>query len=480
MKSARRYRNVLSRRTLLRGAGTVAIALPFLDAMRATSVYAAPAEPPVRALNVFFGLGFPTPLQAEGFAGPMQPLASLADKLLVIRGINHVRADADGINAHYDGAAGAFTAAKPNGEALAGGPSLDQVIRAGAYPSGLPTGVIPSLLMGTYFRRSRPARYVHSWRPDGSPADMPMETAEALFSRIFGQATPSGSQTPEQLRKLRYEQSVLDSLVGQYQHWTSPASNLGPASRARIADHLEQVREYEQRIFGESSTSCDAPEAPPGSVVPHGAAADPDGEGIDITLDALVGEWRLMAELYAMGVRCDRVRFGSVTFQAAGERIRLTGSYAHDGKTFEFDDKSQRGTGGSSGCSHEWWHDFSESKSNDALRAHAHLMQREVTYFLSLLDDPAHADENGRTILENSLITISTESGDGRHSDSKRELSGVYHVITAANGRFKTGSIVDVDAEGLDLYNTLIAAHGVAGKLGPTDRAVQQITSVLV
>ena len=74
----KKYSKALKRRTFLRGAGTVAIALPFLDAMRTTSLYAAEPEPVARAFNVFFGLGFPTPLQGLGFDGPMEPLSVVA------------------------------------------------------------------------------------------------------------------------------------------------------------------------------------------------------------------------------------------------------------------------------------------------------------------------------------------------------------------------------------------------------------------
>ena len=76
------------------------------------------------------------------------------------------------------------------------------------------------------------------------------------------------------------------------------------------------------------------------------------------------------------------------------------------------------------------------------------MKMREVAYFLQQLDDTTAREANGKTVLENALITISTESGDGRHSDVKRELSGVFHAITGANGRFKTGRILDVRAEG--------------------------------
>ncbi len=180
-----KYKNVLSRRTLLRGAGAVAIALPFLDEMRSTSVYAASPAPPMRAFNVFHGLGVPTPLQTEGFDGPLAPFAALEDTLCIVRGVNHVRCDEAGINAHFDGAAGAFTAEQPNGEALAGGPSMDQVIREHFYPDGLPAGLLAAVLMGTYFRRSRPARYIHSWLGDGSAASLPKEDPVALFDLLF-------------------------------------------------------------------------------------------------------------------------------------------------------------------------------------------------------------------------------------------------------------------------------------------------------
>src|SRR5687768_4607997 len=112
----------ISRRTMLKGLGTVAIGLPFLEEMCASSAAAAgkAADVPVRAFNVFFGLGIPAPLQKEEFNGVLAPLKPLADKLLFMRNVDQVRCDQSGINAHYDGAAGAFTAQPPGGTARAG------------------------------------------------------------------------------------------------------------------------------------------------------------------------------------------------------------------------------------------------------------------------------------------------------------------------------------------------------------------------
>jgi hypothetical protein len=384
-----------------------------------------------------------------------------------MRNVDQVRCDERGINAHFDGASGAFTAEPPDGEAKAGGPSIDQVIRAAHYPKGIPAGVVPTLIGGTFFRRSRVSRYVHSYNRDGTVAATMQEKPRDLFNRVFGAVlTPDDADARQQ----RLKRSVLDSVVQQYKRYAGANSPLGAASKARISDHLDRIREYEQRAFALKHHS-DSPDTPPRSRLLHGGAADPGGQGIDITLAELTNEWRLMADLYALAIQMDRVRFGSLTFLAAGERIRLTGDYHYAGrKVFQFDDARQHNASGDKGCSHEWWHKFNESKRNEQLRAHAHMKMREVAYFLQRLNGAESKEPNGRTILENSLVTISTESGDGRHSNVKRELSGVFHAITGANGRFQTGQILDVGAEGLDVYNTILAGMDVSERLGPRDR----------
>lgn len=466
---------------MLKGMGTVAIGLPFLEEMAfAQSVAASKAavlkSVPTRSFNVFFGLGIPAPLQAEGFEGVLEPLKTLGDKLLIMRNIDHVRCDESGINAHFDGASAAFTAEPPEGEAKSGGPSIDQVIRRTHYPDGLPQGMVPTLIGGTFFRRSRVSRYVHSYNLDGTVAATMQEKPRDLFERVFGSVSLLDDSSA---RERHLKRSVLDSVVGQYKYFTGNRSPLGSTSRARVADHLDRIREFEQRAFSLPDLSGSGPEQPPESMVAHGGEADPGGEGIDMQLDDLTREWRLMADLYALSIQMDKARFGSLTFLAAGERLRIKGDYRYQGRqVFTFDDAAQHDATGSKGCSHEWWHKYGEEKKNEALRAHAHMKMREVAYFLNRLDDADSMEANGKSILENSLITVSTESGDGRHSDVKRELSGVFHAVTGANGRFKTGEIMDVSAEGIDVYNTLLEGMGTSGRLGPADREERLVDGI--
>lgn len=468
----------IARRTMLRGAGAVTIGLPFLEEMLISRTFAAePAAVPVRAFNVFFGLGIPSPLQTEGFDGVLEPLKPLSNKLLIMRGVDQVRADEKGINAHYDGATAAFTAQPPDGEAKAGGASIDQVIRRCAYLTGLPPGMVPTLVGGTFFRRSRIGRYVHSYNSDGTVAATMQESPRDLFERVFGTIDVASENTDDRRRRLK--RSVLDAVVDEYKFYQGANSPLGATSKARVAEHLERIREYEQRAYAMKGKAAGAPNLPPESRLLHGGSADPGGEGIDITLDELSSEWRLMADLYALAIQTDRTRFGSLTFLAAGERIRLKGDYEYAGrKVFQFDDEGQRKKSGSAACSHEWWHEFDEKKKNEALRAHAHMKMREVAYFLSRLDSKDSVDANGKTILDNAMITISTESGDGRHNDVKRELSGVFHAISGAGGRFKTGQILDVNAEGIDVYNTMIEAMGCNDQLGPAKRKTTSVDAI--
>ena len=462
----------MNRRTLLRSLAGTTIGLPFLEEMAFAKSVKSP-EIPIRAFNLFFGLGIPAPLQTEGFAGPMAPLKPLAHKLLIMRGIDHVRADENGINAHFDGASAAFTATKPDGEAKSGGASIDQVLRHAHYPDGQPAGTVPTLVAGTFFRRSRISRYVHSYNPDGTVAATMQERPLDLFARVFGRIKGVGTADA------RLQKSVLDSVLEQYKHLSGKNSPLGETSKGRFKDHLDRIREYEQRAF-QFEIDKNAPDKPTPSELPHGGKADPGGQGIDITVEELTREWRLMSELYALSIQTDRARFGSLTFLAAGERLRIKGDYIYNGeKRFTFDDSAQLNASGDKGCSHEWWHKFRENQKNKQLRAHAHFKMRELAHFLTLLDADDTRESNGKTLLDNLLFTISTESGDGRHNDTKRELSGVFHATTSNGGRLKTGQILAVNTEGLDLYNTLIQTTGTKAKLGPKDRPAKLVDKII-
>ena len=142
----------LKRRTFLRGAGGIAVALPFLDAMVSK---AAPEDGPCPRFVVFFSANGtiherwqPVGTQADFLlddpADPnriLAPLESFKDQLIVIEGLSQEsRTSGPGGNGHDLGMGHMLTAADlvvgPSGvgefahlpDGSAGGPSIDQTI----------------------------------------------------------------------------------------------------------------------------------------------------------------------------------------------------------------------------------------------------------------------------------------------------------------------------------------------------------------
>lgn len=128
-----KYKNIMNRRTFLRGAAGATIALPFLDTMIASSAFSAVPNPPDRLLTVFFGLGIPKEYTTNGFAGALAPLAPFANDFGVFRNI-HLRAADGGGNNHFDGGGSCFVGLEPQGNIKASGPSVDQVLKKELHP----------------------------------------------------------------------------------------------------------------------------------------------------------------------------------------------------------------------------------------------------------------------------------------------------------------------------------------------------------
>lgn len=466
------YRHILSRRSVLRGAGGVVLGLPFLEEMTPTTLYAQAPSAPARAFNVFFGLGYQKALQEEGLTNgealsPLQPLVEqFGDRLAFLRGVDQSLCNGVG-NSHFDGAAGAFTGTPADhiskSKNVTGGASIDQALRAFAHPDQLPLGVLRAIDTGSWWRFSDSTqRYLHSRLPDGTPAGAatPPQDPVELFRVLFGAApaplprSADGSIDPADLRELALRRSVLDALSEQYRHFSSPAGGLGAASRERIKNHFEQVRGLELEVAGalgetgaptRAVLSACVPPEPPGTVwAPHRRADD--ATGIQLTVQQFTQEIQLMARLFALGVACDRIRFGSFVVLSAGERIQLTGDYHYqDELVATFADQE---------TSHEYWH----RDELDRCRPHLHLVFAQIAYLLEQLDQ---IEEGEQRVLDTALLTIATESGQGRHVNG--ELRDVLHIFGSAGGRVRVGSgdFLDVTTSGVELYNTLLAAHGV-------------------
>lgn len=265
----------LSRRTILRGAGT-AVALPLLDAMLPAFVPLAKADskPRTRFGAVYFPNGaimqkLTPEAVGEGFAlSPiLKPLEPFADKLLIVTNLTRSHPGSQ-FGDHAVSAAGFLTGVWPKrteAEDVHANTTIDQVV---AQQIGQDTP-LPSLEVATedftgYVGGCSPGfscAYLNtiSWSSPATP--LPMEiNPRAVFERLFGAAG-----TPAQRRKrVQTEQSILDSVVDE-------ASTLGASlcahDRTRMNDYLDNLREIERRIQKQEArgaTQVDTPDAPIG------------------------------------------------------------------------------------------------------------------------------------------------------------------------------------------------------------------------
>ncbi len=455
------YKRVLPRRTFLRGALGAAIALPFIDEMTTTSLFAELPEPPKRLVTCFFGNGVLPRIQERGnflgADGPLAPLRPHLPKISVLRGVNMHTS-----NGHPQGGGATFVGFEGR-QATQRGPSIDVVAQRALHPMGPPTPLKTPLLVASGFRRDHPYRNVHSWNVDGSKMDDPLERPSELFDRLFaGGVTPpmAEDRAEAQARERRLQRSVLDAVVGDYQHFMSDAGGLSTASQARISDHLDRIREIERRVFAEDEsmmqptlpTGCMPPESVnnPGGV-PYGRRATSINGLIDH--DAWSRAQNLMSDLYAMALRCDVVRFGNMTFQNSGERVRFEGAYDYNGTTVQFRDRDFNNE-----HHHEHWH---RQRFPD-VEWHTHYIIRHFAYFFDQLDDASYTDANGLTLLDNMMVMIGAELGNGSSHDTR----STFHTISGANRRFKTGELIDFNSSSVNLYNTVLRELGVMEPMG--------------
>lgn len=479
-----KYRRSMNRRTILRGAGTIAIGLPFLDEMLVSSVWGQPAAPPHRAIDIFFGEGLPTHVQDDHLAnltGPLEPLKRHQAKLGFIRGCAFPQMG----GAHEAGGMCAFVGARFVSRNQSGGPSIDQVMLRELYPQGLPASMIPTLAMG-FFGSYRVAeqhfRRIRSWRDNGSPSELPKSFPSEFFTRIFGSSPDLATRPADNSAQLaaqrlaRRRKSVIDSVMNQYRHLMSDAGDLSAGSRARLADHFERLREYEQRSFQIPSVEQTPaqPQVPPGCRNP-GQRADPplykgqtSFNGVDLDCNDISAHWRLLVDLFVMAYRCDLARFGVANFLNVGDRIDVRGRYTYEGRfIYEFNDSRDRaGAGEGERVNHESFHAW-DNRGNPVAPHHLHFHMREISYMLSQLDDPAFTDANGKTLLDNAMVMITTElSEPGAH-----KVTNMFHAVGPCGGRLKVGGHITRAGDGTrpaaDIYNTVLRAYGINRTMAP-------------
>jgi len=245
----------LSRRSLLRGSG-VAIALPFLDAMRPAL---ASTVKPVRRLAVVYvpnGIIMNQWTPAEtgtNFQFPriLKPLEPFRGDITVISGIENLAAEEAQGGGHAKASGSFLSGAPPKftaGADVHAGTTFDQV----AAKKWAEETRVPSLQLGCEDSRmvgncdtGSSCAYTNtlSWKNPDTPLAVEVNP-RSVFERLFGNVDPSLNPATRARRAL-YRRSMLDLTR---ESTRKLEQDLSPADRLKMDEYLTSVREVEQRM----------------------------------------------------------------------------------------------------------------------------------------------------------------------------------------------------------------------------------------
>ena len=244
----------LSRRTLLRGAGT-ALALPLLDAMvpASTAFAQSGAAPKSRFGAIYFPHGATmsrwTPADAGKnftFSEILEPLAPFRDQINVITNLGHPLAYGPGgaTGNHNRSSASYLSGCKAETGAIPKlGVTVDQVAaRYMGQDTPLPSLELSiensSLSCGEGL--SCAYRNTISWQNELSPLPM-QNNPQVVFEQLFGDGATDEQRDARRAQSL----SLLDSVTDQLH---SLNRSLPAADKVRLESFLTDVREIERRI----------------------------------------------------------------------------------------------------------------------------------------------------------------------------------------------------------------------------------------
>ncbi len=317
----------LSRRTVLRGilttGGVAALPLPVLDIMLNNhgTAYAQGAPLARRYSTWFFGNGILPPLWNPAstaadwqLSQQLTPLASVKNWLTVVSGLSQMIPSA---GPHPTGSAASTTGANVAGNS-AQLKSIDQIVaglnKGGSFQS-LEIGVSNANPDG-------PENTLHAISHRGPNApNYPEYNPHALFARIFAGAMPSTTMTAGQEAKLaQAKKSILDAVLAD---GADLNKILGAKDQARLADHLDAIRQIEMRLQTTGTTTSTI--KPP---------ADPQtlGIGPDTKSEAPVAVNQVMADMLSIAFATDITRNASFVFTLPAAHVfyRAAGADMND------------------------------------------------------------------------------------------------------------------------------------------------------
>ena len=427
----------LDRRTMLKGLGGAAIALPFLDAMMPVGLSAAPKKLRLVAMEMVHGsagstaFGLQKNLWAPAATGSafdlsptaMSPLEPWREYITIVSNTDVRNAEAftppEIGGDHFRSAAVFLTQSHPKqtqGSDLKAGTSLDQLF---AQKFGQETPM-PSMQLcvenvdqagGCFYGYSCAYTDSISWKNEEEPLPM-IRDPRAVFDQLFG----IGATPEARAARRRRDKSILD--------WVTQSSNqlkqqLGATDQARLADYLDDVREIERRIQKiEAQNASGEARAIPGAPI-----------GVPDSYDEHI---KLMFDMQAVAFASDVTRV--VAFKLSRDVSNRV--YPETGVNTGFHIASHHGE--------------REDKVLELAKINKYHTSL-VPYFLKKLKDTPDGESN---LLENSLLIYGSPMGNSNvHNHKRCPLFFAGHAGGALKGNMHIKA-----ADGTPMANAMLGA----------------------
>jgi hypothetical protein len=432
MKSIKRVTPFrVSRRALLRGGG-YALALPWLEAMAPRRAFAQSIGAPKRVLFFFFSTGYkggtwlanPAPGVNPTWSYPViaAALEPIKKKTTLITGLTEkpgsVGSGGAGIHARATGCFLMHSVLQKTGF-TGDGVSADQVI---AREIGKDS-CIPSLVLG--IPGERPATfsedgygnvYLNNISFTGPKSAVQKENNPAdLFKRLVtcpaaGPGAGQAGAVPNALleERVNFEKSVMAAVKDEAGKLTRC---LGQGDRLRVEEYFNSIAELERR-FREPTTNPGPAEPGGGNAscgMPNPVTGDP---GISLKAGATA-----MFDLLVTAFKCNLTKVSS---------LMLDGAF------------SRRNYGLGDINNANYIHGLSHGEINGKGADHPRWVKITTHYFeliAQLLQQMDKVNEGAGTLLDNSIVYIGSEYGDGdAHQFSKQPM-----IIAGGGGKLKMG-----------------------------------------
>jgi len=326
----------LDRRTVIKGAGTIAIALPWLEIMgNGRKARAQAASVPLKRFVTVYQPGGAvrsgtigdkyTPTGTETsftMSSVLKPLEPYQSKVLIVDGTNLTCGDQSkyGVEQHQGGEVGWLTGAIQMGAGnyiAKMSPSIDQVLApklsAGKAYASLQLAI--RWATGKSHGKLSPINAMNFSDTGPIPPRLdPQDIFNTLFGTISGGTGTwgTGGGTDPGVLAANRRKSILDFVDKKY---AALETKLGTEDRARLDQHLTQIRSLEQRMMVIStpttgtSSSCKAPTKvdTTGYSPTSGLNSADDGSIKDTATDSKIpAVGQFMMDMLTMALACDR------------------------------------------------------------------------------------------------------------------------------------------------------------------------------